>query len=57
LGGFTVTGTLADFGRLDALGTDGTAHRLLCGRGTQWLPVSGVAPTMRLPLVDVVGAA
>lgn len=57
LTGFSVTGTLADFGRLDGLGSDGTGHRLLCGRGTHWLAVSGVAPTIRLPLVDVIGAA
>lgn len=57
LAAFTVTGTLADFGRLDGLGDDGTSHHALCGRGTHWLPVSGVTPTIRLPLADVHGGA
>lgn len=53
LAGFTVTGSLADFGRLDAIGGDGTPYHTLCGMGSHWLPVSGVTPTLRLPRVEV----
>jgi predicted Zn-dependent protease len=53
---FTVTGTLEDFAALDALGNDGARSHALCGRGSHWMPISGVTPTLRLPRVDLHGA-
>ncbi|MFC7817164.1 TldD/PmbA family protein [Streptomyces sp. NPDC057367] len=57
LTGFSVTGDLTDFGLLDGIGRDTTRYSALCGRGTNWLPISGVAPTLRLPQVMVHKAA
>jgi predicted Zn-dependent protease len=55
LTGFTITGGLADFRCLDAVGDDQRASTSVCGRQGRWLPVSHSAPTLRFPRLLVRG--
>ena len=57
LSGFTVAGDLSDFARLDAIGNDSHPVHALCGRDGHWLPISGVANTLRLPGLTVHGSS
>jgi predicted Zn-dependent protease len=55
LTGFTITGGLAEFRSLDAVGDDQRASTSVCGRQGRWLPVSHSAPTLRFPRLSVRG--
>ena len=55
LTGFTITGGLAEFRSLDAIGDDQRASISVCGRQGRWLPVSHSAPTLRFPQLTVRG--
>ena len=52
---FTITGDLDAFQRVDGIGHDVTPYHALCGRGMNWLPISGEAPTLRLMDVMIHG--
>ncbi len=50
-------GSVAALEHVEALGSDVSVDRGMCGRGGQWVPVSYSAPTLRLGALSVVGEA
>jgi TldD protein len=53
---FTVSGSLLEFGLIDAVGRDPAASVSMCGRQGRWLPVSCSSPTLRFPRLSVRGS-